>query len=244
MTRPVIGLTTYLDRAQSGVWDVPAAFLPQVYFQAVIDAGGTAVLLPPQVTEREAVDHVLDGLDGLILTGGKDIDPGRYGQSAHPEADPPQPVRDTWEEELLTGAIEREIPFLGICRGIQLLNVARGGTLVQHLPDVIGSSRYHLGHAEFAVNDADVDEGSRLADVLGAGTLAVKSYHHQAVDRVGTGLVVTARSDDGVVQGLELPDVPFGVAVQWHPEEDAAEDARLFAALVDAARAYASARTT
>lgn len=239
--RPVLGLTTYLDRAQSGVWDVPAAFLPQVYFQAVIDAGGIAVLLPPQTADAEIAGRVIAGLDGLILTGGKDIDPARYGQAPHPESDAPHPLRDTWEDALLTAAIERELPFLGICRGVQMLNVARGGTLVQHLPDVLGDSRYHLGNAEFAVNEAEIAEGSELAGVLGSGPVAIKSYHHQAVDRIGDGLRVTARSADGTVQALEVEGVPFGVAVQWHPEEDAVEDARLFAALVDAARVHAAA---
>ncbi|WP_246140135.1 gamma-glutamyl-gamma-aminobutyrate hydrolase family protein [Protaetiibacter larvae] len=237
-----MGLTTYLEQAQQGVWDVQASFLPKVYFEAVNRAGGIAVLLPPQPVDDAIAAAVLDGLDGLIVTGGKDVDPARYGQQPHPTTDAPRPDRDAWEDALLTAAIARELPFLGICRGLQLLNVARGGSLIQHLPDVVGSTRYNAGGGRFTVNEVGIEGGTRLAALLPEATLDVKSYHHQAVDELGEGLVVTARSDDGTVQAVELPGVPFGVAVQWHPEEDAAEDARLFAGLVDAARAYRAAR--
>lgn len=233
---PVIGLTTYLEQAQTGVWDVPASFLPKVYFEAVNRAGGIAVLLPPQPVSEGIAARVLKGLDGLIIAGGKDVDPARYGQSAHPATDEPRRDRDAWEDALLTAAIDRGMPFLGICRGAQVLNVALGGTLHQHLPEVVGSDRYNKGGGVFATNPVAV-EGGTLATLLDE-RLEVKSYHHQAIDRLADGLVVTARSDDGVIQAVELPDVPFGVAVQWHPEEDAAEDARLFAGLVDAAREY------
>jgi putative glutamine amidotransferase len=234
--RPLIGLTTYLEQAQTGVWDVQAAFLPKVYFEAVNKAGGIAVLLPPQPVDAETADRVLSGLDGLIITGGKDVDPARYGQEPHPETDAPRRDRDAWEDALLSAAIGGGLPFLGICRGAQVLNVALGGTLVQHLPDVIGSTRYNLGQGTFADNEVAVDEGTRLAGMLG-GTLVGKSYHHQAIDRVGEGLVVTARSDDGTVQAVELPGMPFAVGVQWHPEQDD-EDIRLFEGLVAAARQY------
>ena len=233
--RPVIGLTTYLEQAQTGVWDVPASFLPKVYFEAVTKAGGIAVLLPPQPVSPEIAARVLDGLDGLIISGGKDIDPARYGQAAHPETDAPRRDRDAWEDALLTAAIDRELPFLGICRGAQLLNVALGGTLHQHLPDVIGSTRYNLGAGTFADNHVHVEPGTTVSSLMG-DTLVGKSYHHQAIDELAEGLVVTARSDDGIVQAVELPAVPFGVAVQWHPEQD--EDIRLFAGLIDAARNY------
>jgi len=240
--RPLIGLTTYLEQAQQGVWDVQASFLPKVYFEAVNRAGGIAVLLPPQPVDAEIASEVLDGLDGLIITGGKDVDPARYGQEAHPTTDEPRPDRDAWEDALLTAAIDRELPFLGICRGLQVLNVIRGGNLIQHLPDVVGSTRYNAGGGVFTVNEVGIDGGTKLAELLPDAALGVKSYHHQAVDELGDGLVVTARSDDGTIQAVELPGVPFGVAVQWHPEEDAAEDARLFAGLVDAARSYRAAR--
>jgi len=239
--RPVIGLTTYKQRAQTGVWDVTAAFLPAVYFEAVQRAGGIPVLLPPQPASDEVVSRVLDGLDGLIVTGGADVDPARYGQEPGEHTDTPHLERDAWEDALLSAAIERELPFLGICRGMQVLNVNRGGSLHQHVPDVIGTDRFRLGGGEFATNVVETEPGSGLDALVGA-KLPVKSYHHQAVDAVGDGLRVTARTDDGIVQAVELEGVPFGLAVQWHPEEDAAEDARLFAGLVDAARSYAGAR--
>lgn len=241
MTKPVIGLTTYKQRAQTGVWDVTAAFLPAVYFEAVQRAGGIPVLLPPQPADPDTVARVLDSVDGVIITGGVDVDPARYGQEAGPQTDTPQLERDAWEDALLSAAIERGTPFLGICRGLQVLNVNRGGSLHQHLPDVVGSDRYRIGNGEFATNEVVTEPGSELDALLGA-KLPVKSYHHQSVDAVGSGLTVTARSDDGTVQALELAGVPFGVAVQWHPEEDAAEDARLFAGLVEAARESAGAR--
>jgi putative glutamine amidotransferase len=233
---PVIGLTTYLERAKTGVWDVPASFLPKVYFDAVEKAGGIAVLLPPQAISEAIADRLLDSLDGLILTGGKDIEPSRYGQDAHPETDEPRPDRDAWEDTLLRRAIEREIPFLGICRGAQMLNVARGGTLHQHLPDVVGDRRYQAGQGIFNHVEVSVAEDSRLAGLL-SDTIEVPVYHHQAIDQLGDGVVVTARTSDGVIEAVELDSVPFGVAVQWHPEESR-DDIRLFAGLVEAAREY------
>lgn len=238
--RPVIGLTTYKQRAQTGVWDVTAAFLPAVYFEAVQRAGGIPVLLPPQPADEEVVGRVLDGVDGLIVTGGADVDPARYGQEPGRHTDTPHLERDAWEDALLTAAIDREIPFLGICRGMQVLNINRGGTLHQHLPDVVGDDRFRIGGGEFATHEVVVEPGTELDALVGA-KLPVKSYHHQGLDAVGDGLRVAARTEDGVVQAVELQGVPFGLAVQWHPEEDAAEDARLFAGLVDAAREYAGA---
>jgi putative glutamine amidotransferase len=237
-TAPLIGLTTYLEQAQTGVWDTQASFLPKVYFDAVTRAGGIAVLLPPQPVDESIANAVLDALDGLIITGGKDVDPARYDQEPHPTTDQPRLDRDAWEDALLTAAIERELPFLGICRGLQVLNVNRGGTLIQHLPDVVGSDRYNLGGGVFATNEVQVDPHTALAGLLEhSGAISVQSYHHQAVDELAPGLSVTARTDDGTVQAVELSGVPFGLAVQWHPEEDA-NDLRLFAGLVDAARSY------
>lgn len=237
-SRPVIGLTTYLQRAQTGVWDVTASFLPEVYFAAVHRAGGIPVLLPPQPLSDGVADAVLERLDGLIVTGGGDVEPSRYGRDAHPLTDQPNRLRDDWETALLEGAIARELPFLGICRGLQVLNVARGGTLIQHLDDVVDGSRYRLGNGVFARNEVEVEPSSTLARVVVDTSMPVKSYHPQAIDDRGDGLRVTARTDDGIPQAVELESVPFGVGVQWHPEEDAEEDARLFAGLVDAARAY------
>lgn len=237
--RPVIGLTTYVEQAQTGVWDVPAAFLPKVYFDAVNRAGGIVVLLPPQPVNAAIAARVLDGLDGLIVTGGKDVDPARYGQEPHPTTDKPRLDRDAWEDALLTAAIERDLPFLGICRGLQVLNVTLGGTLHQHLPDLIGSTRYSAGGGTFAVNEVTLEDDGVLPTLLAdTPKLAVKSYHHQAVDRLADGLTVTVHSDDGTIQGVELASMRFGVAVQWHPEQDG-DDLRLFSGLVEAARAGA-----
>jgi putative glutamine amidotransferase len=232
---PVIGLSTYLEPAAMGIWDRPAVVLPRVYTDAVLAAGGVPVGLPPQPPTAEAVAAVLDAVDGLVITGGKDVDAALYGETAHPENDAPRPDRDAWEIALVRAAIERDLPLLGICRGLQVLVVALGGTLVQHLPDLIGSSRYSNGDATFADNPVITVPGSRVAGMLGASA-TVKSYHHQAADRVPPALEVTARGDDGVVQAVEVPGVRFGVAVQWHPEESP-EDARLLTGLVEAARA-------
>lgn len=238
-SRPIIGLTSYRQRAQTGVWDVTASFLPAVYIDAVTKAGGIAVLLPPQEpVDVQVATQVVTGLDGLIVTGGGDVAPERYGAERHEKTDPLNAMRDAWEDALLTAAIDNEVPFLGICRGLQVLNVNRGGTLLQHLPDVVGDDRYNKGGGNFATNTVAV-EGGRVAELLeGADALDVKSYHHQAVDGLGEGLKVSARSADGTIQAIELEGSPFGVAVQWHPEEDAEEDVRLFAGLVHAARAH------
>lgn len=238
--RPVVGLTTYLEQARQGVWDVRASFLPAQYVEHVTACDAAAVLLPPQSAPDESAAAVVDGLDALILTGGLDVQPELYGADRHPATDPPRPDRDAWELALLRQAIDRGIPVLGICRGLQLINVAFGGTLHQHLPDLIGSDRYRLGGGRFAVTTVEVAAGTRLAGLIGAGPADVRSYHHQGADRIGDGLVVTARSADGVVQALEGAGDAFLVAVQWHPEED--EQLPLFHGVVAAARAAHAAR--
>lgn len=237
--RPVIGLTTYLERATQGVWDVRAAFLPQQYFDSVTASGGTAVLLPPQPEPEAAAEAVLDGLDGLILTGGLDVQPELYGAERHPTTDPARADRDAWELALLRGAERRGVPVFGICRGLQLINVARGGTLHQHLPEALGTERYRVGGGVFAENTVEVEPETVLAGLVGAGEFGVHSYHHQGVDALGEGLVVTARADDGLVQAFEDPASPYLVAVQWHPEENGA-DRRLFEGLVGAAKNYSA----
>jgi putative glutamine amidotransferase len=234
---PVIGLTTYLDQARTGIWDVRASFLPASYLQGVALAGGLAVLLPPQPVHADAADRVLDRLDGLVITGGKDVDPAAYGQPPHPATDEPGPQRDGWEFALLRGALEQELPVLGICRGAQVLNVALGGTLHQHLPDVIGHRGHQAGNAVFSTLAVRTVPGTRLAGLLG-DSANVLCYHHQAIARVGAGLVVSAWDADGVAEALELPGDGFVLAVQWHPEESL-DDLRLFTAIVDAARSYA-----
>jgi len=237
-TPPLIGLTTYLEQASTGVWNVPAAFLPKVYFDAITRAGGIAVLLPPQPVTAGIAARVLDSLDGLVITGGKDIEPARYGQQPHPHTDEPRPDRDAWEDALLRGALERDLPFLGICRGAQVLNVTLGGTLHQHLPDLVGDTRYQAGGGVFSTADVAVQPGSRLSGLLGGDTgISVPVYHHQAIDALADGLVVTGVSGPGIVQAVELPAAGFAVAVQWHPEE-AGDDLRLFAGLVAAAGRY------
>lgn len=240
--RPVIGLTTYLEQAKQGVWDVRAAFLPQQYFDSVTASGGIAVLLPPQPGPADAAAAVLDGLDGLILTGGLDVQPELYGAARHPLTDPARPDRDEWELALYREAERRRLPVLAICRGLQLVNVARGGTLHQHLPEALGTERYRIGGGVFAENTVEVVNDSRLAGILGAGPFDVHSYHHQGIDRLGEGLVPVAATDDGLVQAFESPaGEGYLVGVQWHPEENL-QDKRLFAGLVDEAARYAAAR--
>lgn len=245
---PVIGLTTYLEQAKQGVWDVRAAFLPQVYFDAVTASGGIAVLLPPQhhsateVSADVAADAVLDGLDGLIFTGGLDVQPELYGAERHPLTDPARPDRDAWEMALFHGADERRMPVLAICRGLQLVNVARGGTLHQHLPEALGTERFRVGGGVFANNTVQIDEGTALAEIVGERELDVHSYHHQGIDRLGDGLVATAHTDDGLVQAFESTRDGYLVGVQWHPEQDV-EDRRLFAGLVRAASAFAASKS-
>lgn len=238
--RPVVGMTTYLEQAQTGIWDVHASFLPHIYFDGLTRAGGIAVLLPPQPVDDHIAARVLDGLDGLIITGGKDVDPAHYGQQPHPETDVPRRDRDVWEFALLDGALKRRMPVLGICRGAQVLNVNLGGTLHQHLPDVVGHTRHQAGNAVFNTSVVHTVPGTRLAALIG-NTSDAQCYHHQAIDRLGDGLIVSARDEDGVVEAVELPGDHFVLAVQWHPEERL-DDLRLFAAVVEAARARATGR--
>jgi putative glutamine amidotransferase len=235
-------MTTYLEQAQTGIWDVRASFLPHIYFQGVTLAGGIAVLLPPQPVDDEIAEQVLDGLHGLVITGGKDVDPARYGQTPHPETDDPRHDRDAWEFALIARALARGLPVLGICRGAQVLNVVLGGTLHQHLPDVVGHTRHQAGDAVFSESRVHIVPGTRLAALIGEYS-DEQCYHHQAIAELGSGLVVSARDAEGVIEAVELPGDSFGLAVQWHPEERLS-DLRLFAGVVEAAKAYARERTT
>ena len=236
MTRPLVGITTYVEDAAWGAWRLDAALIPYDYVRAIERAGGTAMLVPPSV---EGVDETLDVLDGLLLSGGADLDPESYGADAHPATNGTRPARDRAELALLEGALARDMPVLAVCRGSQILNVARGGDLVQHLPDVVGSESHRETLGVFSEHPVTIEDGSRLGSLIG-DRAPVKSHHHQAFGRVGDGLREVAWADDGTVEALEDPDRRFTVGVLWHPE--AGEDARLFEALVTAARDYREAR--
>lgn len=238
---PKIGLTTYLQPAQTGVWDVRASFLPAIYFEGVGRAGGISVLLPPQPADAGIAGRLLDGIDGLIITGGRDVDPATYRSPRHPATDEPfadSRLRDAFEITLLQGALSRGIPVLGICRGAQVLNVALGGTLHQHLPDVLGHAHHQQGNAVFTTSSVRTVPGTRVESLVGQ-TAEAQCYHHQAIDRLGEGLIVSASDADGVVEAVEIDPArhphSWVVAVQWHPEERL-DDLRLFAGLVKAAQ--------
>lgn len=242
MSKPKIGLTTYRQRGVTGVWDTEMAMLPTNYIDSVTNAGALAVLLPPQPVTAADAESLLASVDALMVCGGRDVNPERYRQTPHPETDAPDQLRDLLEDELLSAAIRLGVPFLGICRGAQMLNVNRGGTLTQHLPDLIGDQRYQQGGGKFNFMDVEVYEGSALRNLLGAPVVVgAAMYHHQAIDQVGGGLRVVGKTKDGVVEALELENHPFGIAVQWHPEQNA-DDASLFRALVDAANKYRSSK--
>jgi gamma-glutamyl-gamma-aminobutyrate hydrolase PuuD len=235
--RPLIGITSYAQPARWGAWDLPAALVPLYYVESVDRAGGRALIVPPST---EAVDETLDVLDGIVFSGGIDVDPGRYGAGRHPATDPAQERRDAGELALLERALDRDLPTLAVCRGFQLMNVLRGGDLIQHLPEQVG----HEGHREtlgvFSEHPVEVKEGTRLASIVGARHEGVKSSHHQGVGRVGEGLVETAWAEDGSLEGLEDPSKRFAVGVLWHPEME--EDKRLFEALVEEAHRYRAGR--
>jgi len=235
MTAPVIGITSTLDRAQSGVWDTTAVFLHWHYGEAIITAGGVVSVLPPQPAFPDAVAAVLDGVSGLVVTGGGDLDAALYGQGEHPDNDTPHPLRDEWELALALAAVERDMPYLGICRGAQVLNVALGGTLIQHVPDLVGHKRHEGDGDTFGAIGVTTVPGTQIAQLHPAESV-VPVYHHQAIDSPGAGLMVSARSEDGIVEAVELPGKAFCVGVQWHPEED--DRTELFEAFIAAAAAY------
>lgn len=230
--RPLIGITSYAEQARWGVWDAPAALIPLVYVSAVERAGGRALLIPPS---DEGVEETLEALGGLLLSGGADIDPEVYGAETHPETSGTRSDRDRAELALLEAALARDMPVLAVCRGSQVLNVARGGDLVQHLPDIVGDEKHKHTPGVFSDHDVRVETGSRLASLLG-DRAPVKSHHHQGFGRIGTGLREVAWAEDGTVEGLEDPTRRFAVGVLWHPEEG--EGGALFRALVEEARAY------
>jgi putative glutamine amidotransferase len=229
----LIGICTALEQARWSVWDQQAALTPWGYVAAVQRAGGIAVLLPPDEIVEQDPDELLDLLDGLVLAGGADIDPAAYGAEPHEETRGSVPVRDGFEVALARRAIERDIPLLGICRGMQLMNVARGGTLLQHLPEVYGHHEHRraVGSFDGADHDVRLAEGSLAARAAGEELLGTKSHHHQGVDVLGEGLQVSGWSTmDELPEALEMPDRRFVLGVQWHPEAD--ERSQLIAALV------------
>ena len=234
--KPLIGITSYAQDARWGVWHMPAVLIPLDYVDAVERAGGRALVIPPT---EDGVDETLAVLDGVVFSGGADVDPSKYGAEPHPATDAPQTRRDAGEMALLEAALERDMPVLAICRGFQLLNVARGGDLVQHLPDEVGHDDHKQVPGEFAVHPVEVKGGTRLASIVGERS-DVTSHHHQGLGKVGEGLVETAWAADGTLEAVEDPSLRFAVGVQWHPE--AGEDAALFEALVEQAREYRAAR--
>lgn len=223
----MIGITGYADQARWGVWDMRAVLVPERYATQVEAAGGLAVVVP----HASALDpQLMDVLDGLLLAGGPDIDPSRFGAEPHPEI-VVRHDRDEAEFAILDEALQRDVPVLGICRGMQVMAVHSGGSLIQHLPDVHGEDRHRGGTGVFSEHAVHLQPGSLVQSLLG-DELAVNSYHHQGVDDPGA-LSVTGRADDGTIEVLELAGKRFALGVQWHPE--AMDDLRLFSALVKAA---------
>ena len=241
--KPVIGLCTALERARWSVWDQQAMLLPRGYIDAVQRAGGVALMLPPDADAVEHPDVLLDLLDGLVLAGGADMDAASYGEEPHHATVGTVPERDAFELALTRRAIERDMPFLGICRGMQVMNVARGGTLNQHLPDDYGHEdhRRSLGSFDNADHDVRLAHDSLAARAAGEELHGTKSHHHQGVERVGEGLEVTGWATiDELPEAIEVTGNRFALGVQWHPEADAASP--LIAGLVDEARAYRAER--
>jgi gamma-glutamyl-gamma-aminobutyrate hydrolase PuuD len=228
----LIGVTTYLEPASWGVWVREAALLPAAYVRSVERSGGIPVMLPP-LESLAGIDGLLAALDGIIIAGGPDLDPVLYGAERHEATGSPHPRRDRFELGLVRAVIEADLPFLAICRGMQVLNVARGGQLIQHLPDVVGHDGHRPNEGRVAKHRVQISATSAIGKILGE-VADVPTYHHQAVQRLGKGLVAVAWAKDQIVEALELQGHRFGLAVQWHPEEG--DDLRLFEALVEEAR--------
>lgn len=226
--RPVIGLTTYREQAAWGVWEQAADLLPAVYTRSVEAAGGSVVLLPAQAY---GADELVSRLDGLIIAGGADIDPARYGRPRQPRTRQIRRDRDAWEVALLDAAAERGLPTLGICRGMQLMAVRAGGTLDQHVPDVVGHDEHSPGASAYGWISISTLDGSTVRSLVG-DNIQVSCHHHQSVAS-HPGYEVTARAADGTIEAFEDPDRPFWIGVQWHPESG--DDLGLFLGLVEAA---------
>jgi putative glutamine amidotransferase len=234
--RPTIGITTSVSDVVAGAWTEHAAFSPTTYVRAVQGAGARAALLVADPEDAQDPADVLRGIDAVIVSGGaSDVAPRLYGQERHPATAPEEPVRDDFEIALVRGAAERGMPVLGICRGMQLVNVAYGGSLVQHLPEALGRDDHRVLPDQFADHDVRLEPGSLAARAAGRQCEPVKSHHHQGVERVGEGLRVSGRATvDDTIEAIEHPERPFVLGVLWHPEED--EASRVIGALVAAAR--------
>jgi putative glutamine amidotransferase len=237
--KPVVGITSYdAEQVTWSDWTEETIMVPAAYVRAIERAGGRPLLLPPS---EDDPDQILELVDGIIFSGGSDVGPEHYGADPHPETDDARPKRDRFELELLQAALARDLPVLAVCRGSQVLNVARGGDLVQHLPEVVGHDDHKHTPGQFADHDVRVEEASRVGTLLG-DRAPVKSHHHQGFGRIGDGLREAAWADDGTVEALEDPTKRFAVGVLWHPEEG--EDMALFEGLVAEARRYRQERRT
>ena len=224
MPRPVIGVCAAIDQVRYGPWDEVAVFLPRSYTDTVQGAGGVALLLPPDAEVAEEPGVLLERLDALILTGGSDVDPGLYGAEQHSRTARTWPERDRFELAVARAALERDLPLLGICRGMQVMNVALGGTLTQHLPEGLGDDRHLTVPGTWAEHEVRLEPGSLAARAAGAERITVKTHHHQGVSQLGADLVATGWSDaDDLVEAIELPGRGFVLGVLWHPEEDPAD---------------------
>jgi putative glutamine amidotransferase len=227
VSRPVVGICASVELARWGGWEVDANLTPRAYTLAVARAGAQAIVLPPDDATAEAPDEALDMVDGLVLAGGSDLDPASYGARPHPETRGARPERDRFELALAHRAVDREIPVLGICRGMELLNVALGGTLEQHLT-LLDVHRHTPG--AFCDHAVRLEPGSLAARAVGAERTEVKSHHHQGVGELGDGLVASGWSEpDGLTEAIELGDGRWALGVLWHPEED--ERSRVLGAL-------------
>lgn len=239
MGRPIIGITGELEAARWGNWIREAVVSAVSYTRAVERAGGTPVVLPP--VPAQSVPGLISALDGLVITDGRDLDPALYDEAPHDQTDPPDHRRDRFELALLRAAIDADLPFLAIARGMHVLNVARGGNLTQHLPDRVGNDSHRPDPVKLATHEVQISAASRIGRALSASQAQVPGGHHQAINRIGSGLLTVAWTQDQVVEAVELQGHAFGVGLQWRPEEG--DDLRLFEALVNAADSGAVKRT-
>ncbi|MGN6160330.1 MAG: gamma-glutamyl-gamma-aminobutyrate hydrolase family protein [Marmoricola sp.] len=237
--RPLIGLSTYREPARWGAWNTSADLLPSEYARAVEAAGGVPLLLPPTLPYGPSAEAVVARLDGLIIAGGADVEPERYAEVPHARTGPPRRDRDGWELALLDAAVETGVPVLGICRGMQVMAVHAGGSLDQHVPDLVDHDEHNPGGDTFGRTGVTVTPGSRLSSMVGEGEITVACHHHQSV-RTHPGFTAVAAATDGLLEAIEDDRHPFRLAVQWHPEMD--PEGGLFTGLVEAASAFAATR--